>query len=341
MSGFGNPIVGALGRLIRQAIQSANFVAGSLGWRIAQDGSAEFSNATIRGVLEADGPNGSYVRVDTAPDPNTAQLQAEILMRPPSNTWVLANYISPAILRSFTGSPVSDLPFSSLQLDLIGPRWATGSGAASLKYPVISLRTAIYSGGDPVTITVGSDQGSIDAANVNISLGGNTLIFGLLTLFAGMSVSGTSEFANLVRITSSGIGAAFRAQITGDVSPRFEISSTGQLLWGTGAGAGDTNLKRQAANILRTDDALEIGDTLRIDSGANCSIGRATLVAGTVVVNTNKVTAASNVFLTCQTPGGTPGFLRVSARTAATSFTILSSNAADTSVVGWLIVEPI
>jgi hypothetical protein len=42
----------------------------------------------------------------------------------------------------------------------------------------------------------------------------------------------------------------------------------------------------------------------------------------------------------CQTPGGTPGFLRVSARTAATSFTILSSSGTDTSVVAWLLVEP-
>jgi hypothetical protein len=52
------------------------------------------------------------------------------------------------------------------------------------------------------------------------------------------------------------------------------------------------------------------------------------------------VTANSRIFLTCQTPGGTPGFLRVSARTAGTSFTILSSSGTDTSVVAWEIFEP-
>jgi hypothetical protein len=69
-------------------------------------------------------------------------------------------------------------------------------------------------------------------------------------------------------------------------------------------------------------------------------MGRSTLVGGTVVVSTTAVTATSEIFLTCQTPGGTPGFLRVSARSASTSFTILSSSGSDTSVVGWMIVEP-
>jgi hypothetical protein len=69
-------------------------------------------------------------------------------------------------------------------------------------------------------------------------------------------------------------------------------------------------------------------------------MGRATLAAGTVTVNTTAVTANSEIFLTCQTPGGTPGFLRVSARTAGTSFTITSSSSTDTSVVAWMIVEP-
>jgi hypothetical protein len=73
---------------------------------------------------------------------------------------------------------------------------------------------------------------------------------------------------------------------------------------------------------------------------ANSRMGRSTLVGGTKVFNTVEVSAVSEIFLTCQTPGGTPGFLTVSARTPGTSFTILSSSATDTSVVAWLIVEP-
>lgn len=68
--------------------------------------------------------------------------------------------------------------------------------------------------------------------------------------------------------------------------------------------------------------------------------GRAVLAAGTVVVADTQITANSNIQLTSQVDGGTPGFLRVSARSAGVSFTILSSNAADTSTVAYTITEP-
>jgi hypothetical protein len=69
-------------------------------------------------------------------------------------------------------------------------------------------------------------------------------------------------------------------------------------------------------------------------------VGTATLAAGTVTVSTTAVTANSRIFLTAQTTGGTPGALRVSARTAGTSFTITSTSGTDTSQVAWMIVEP-
>lgn len=79
---------------------------------------------------------------------------------------------------------------------------------------------------------------------------------------------------------------------------------------------------------------------LRIVEGTNAAMGVATLAAGTVVVNTTRVTANSRVFLTSQTSGAAPGAVRVSARTAGTSFTITSSSGTDTSQVAWMIVEP-
>lgn len=68
--------------------------------------------------------------------------------------------------------------------------------------------------------------------------------------------------------------------------------------------------------------------------------GTAALTAGAVTVSTTAVTANTRIQLTSQADGGTPGFLRVSARTAGVSFTITSSNAADTSTVAWLLTEP-
>jgi hypothetical protein len=79
---------------------------------------------------------------------------------------------------------------------------------------------------------------------------------------------------------------------------------------------------------------------LAITEGTNAQMGIATLVAGTVTVATTAATLNSRIFLTHQNNIGTPGFVTVSTRVAATSFTITSSNAADISVIGWMIVEP-
>lgn len=82
------------------------------------------------------------------------------------------------------------------------------------------------------------------------------------------------------------------------------------------------------------------GGGITIAEGANATMGVATLVAGAATVATTKVTANSRILVTSQADGGTPGWLRVSARVAATSFTVTSSSGTDTSVVAWLILEP-
>lgn len=83
-----------------------------------------------------------------------------------------------------------------------------------------------------------------------------------------------------------------------------------------------------------------LGAGIRIKEGANATMGTAVLVAGTLVVANSAVTANSRIMLCCNVQGGTPGFLRISARTPGVSFTILSSNGADTSTVAYQIFEP-
>jgi hypothetical protein len=67
-------------------------------------------------------------------------------------------------------------------------------------------------------------------------------------------------------------------------------------------------------------------------------VGTAVLVAGAVTVSDAKITANSVIRLSSKTLGGTPGALFISAKVAATSFTITSTNAADTSTVYYEIV---
>jgi hypothetical protein len=85
---------------------------------------------------------------------------------------------------------------------------------------------------------------------------------------------------------------------------------------------------------------MRVGAGLRVKEGSNAKQGTATLVGGTVTVANTSVTANSRIFLTSQSDGGTPGFLRVSARVAGTSFTITSGSASDTSTVAYEIFEP-
>jgi hypothetical protein len=99
-----------------------------------------------------------------------------------------------------------------------------------------------------------------------------------------------------------------------------------------------------AGNIQASFGSVDVslaGQGVKVKEGANCKQGVATLAAGTVTVADSAVTATSRIFLTTQNAnGGTPGFLIVSATVPGTSFTILSSNVADTSIVAYEIYEP-
>lgn len=98
---------------------------------------------------------------------------------------------------------------------------------------------------------------------------------------------------------------------------------------------GDVNAS--TGNVLIS----TLGKGLQIKTGVNSRLGTAVLVGGTVTVANTSVTTNSRIFLTSQSDGGTVGFLRITAKTAATSFVITSSNPLDTSTVAWMIVESI
>ncbi len=164
-------------------------------------------------------------------------------------------------------------------------------------------------------------------------------------------------------------------RVTLDPQPRFVVDADGTINWGGGTLAPDVNLYRYAANGLATDDALKLaaaavlllgaagdvnllrtavgtlgtdndftlttaGKGFQVKEGANARMGAGTLVAGTLVVANTSIKATTRVFLTAQSVGGTAGALAVTARTANTSFTVTSSNAADTSTFAYLLIEP-
>lgn len=81
---------------------------------------------------------------------------------------------------------------------------------------------------------------------------------------------------------------------------------------------------------------------LKMDAtGAAPTVGTATLVAGTVTVNTTAITVNSKVFFARNTPGGTLGNLSAPAASvvAGVSFVLNSDSATETSTVNWWIVN--
>lgn len=113
------------------------------------------------------------------------------------------------------------------------------------------------------------------------------------------------------------------------------VRSTSNFLIGT---ATDDGNKLQISGNL---SLKTIGNKIKIATGSNASIGTATLVAGTVTVNTTAVATGSKIFVTVDTPGGTQGFISVpdASIVNATSFVINSSSATETSTVNWWIIN--
>jgi hypothetical protein len=110
--------------------------------------------------------------------------------------------------------------------------------------------------------------------------------------------------------------------VTDDVTVGDDLTVTDQIL---------------AAGHISTTVA---GKGFRIKEGANARMGTLTLTGATpVVVSNTSVTATTRIFLTHNTPGGTPAFCWVSDRTASTSFSV-TGTASDTSVVAYVLIEP-
>lgn len=141
-------------------------------------------------------------------------------------------------------------------------------------------------------------------------------------------------------ITGGASGDAFIRYATG-YGAKMWLSgldgADGKFKWGTWIlGQQDKMVLDTSANL----SLVVVGGGFRVKEGSNAKQGVATLVAGTVTVANTSVTANSRIFLTSQSDGGKPGFLRVSSRVAGESFTMTSSSPCDISVVAYEIFEP-
>lgn len=265
---------------------------------------------------------------------------------------------------------------SASGLDIFGGT-TTSNGAALRLYgngDATSPGTAQIWAGGSVRITVASSGSTTFSSPVVISNNGAPNF----SIFRDTN-AGDSTNINAFNIGNSGASQGIMsmqwANAAASASPSFRLSfqprnnanstqvnlanlylikdaaaDTATIRSGASAFEVYTDIAATTTRIMRVDSAGALvtgnitintaGGGLYVKEGSNATMGSVTLTAGGATVNTTKVTATSRIFLTSQVDGGTVGFLRVSARSAGTSFTITSSSGTDTSTVAWFIVEP-
>ena len=172
------------------------------------------------------------------------------------------------------------------------------------------------------------------------SNGGNSILAGSTSsTYSGSLGVALSAF---IHATGANTGGLFLTATGGPVV--FRPNATRALtLFSTGRARVGSSATDDGVNTLQVEGPIAIktaGTGLKVTEGSNAKQGVATLVGGTATVANTSVTATSRIFLTSQSDGGTPGFLRVSTRTAGTSFVITSSSNTDTSTVAYEIFEP-
>lgn len=198
----------------------------------------------------------------------------------------------------------------------LGDNWFNGNvKLGALSGQVLVNNNLIYSGA----------ANAIDVAGVDVTVADNIIMSALgagVLLRTGASVIAIN--GNVIRGCST-----YGIDLLGD--PSNVAIGVNQFLANTSG-----SISTGGVGVSRA--ALSTG--LAVIEATNSKQGVATLVAGAKVVGNTSVTGNSRIFLTSQVDGGTPGFLRVSARTSGTSFTVTSSNGADTSTFAYEIFEP-
>jgi len=159
----------------------------------------------------------------------------------------------------------------------------------------------------------------------------------------GSASGATGAIIFAPNLTSIGSKWSALTSATSNANALF-IKQTGANSYSTHVGAfgfGAATVPTDKLEVTGNVALLAAGNKIKIATGSNASVGTATLVGGTVTVNTTAVATGSTIFLTCNTPGGTQGFLSAPSAsiTNATSFVINSSSGADTSTVNWWIIN--
>ena len=218
----------------------------------------------------------------------------------------------------------------------------TGGGNCALGYQALFYNTTGYS-----NVAMGyQSMKQLTTSAQNTAIGHSSL----MNVSSGYFNSAIG-FESLKANTSGGfnIGVGYKAGVFGTTGSSNIYIGIDSYAQGTAGESNKTFIGNSVTTETNLAGQLKLSKGITILEGSNLYSGNATLVAGTVTISTTAVTATSRIYVSSQNLSGTEyGFVRVSARTASTSFVITSyrggnttdTATGDTSDVSWCIITP-
>ncbi len=281
MSGFSNTIVGGIGNLIRDWIQSVPFTSGSQGWRISKNGNAEFNSVTIRGGVVV--TSGSQMFVYSSNPPASGTLVFSISptsgIDPYGNNYVagFVNYDSAKIgIVNGTFTITSPTDQLELQWDTINYVLSLNNGTP-LNFVVSSLMAHL--GVDGFVINAGTVNGVTPGTGTTFANKATPETWHTLTLNAGW----TNLAANIYPMK-------YRMLADGDVELSGTMNST--------SATPNNPFATLPTGYFNTAKGHRLGATVRVLSTGNIGSNVVDIGIGgglTLLTNANAVNTAVSI----------------------------------------------
>jgi hypothetical protein len=146
---------------------------------------------------------------------------------------------------------------------------------------------------------------NLDADNIaSGELADARLSANVMLLDNNQTVTGVKTFnSSVTSVMASATDLSLKARVTGDTQDRVVLQADGKIVLGSGSAAGDVNLYRDAADVLKTDDKLVVGGALDVagavdfdsslDVAGAATLGSTLAVVGNFSVATDKFTVAA------------------------------------------------
>jgi hypothetical protein len=213
------------------------------------------------------------------------------------------------------------------------------TSTTDLRAALINLGLYTTGGATPLDLNGGALTAATVSATTTVTAGtGITATTGNITASTGNLVSTLGSVSAATTVTAgTGITAT-----TGNI-----VASTGNITSTLGSVSAAT-IVTAGTNLVTTNGNLVLGTSgnklvIPAVTPASDSVGISAALDGAspsqLVVATTAVTAASIIQLTCNTAGGTQGFLSIGTIVPGVSFQIKSSANGDTSTVNYTIIN--